>query len=261
MSLTLFQDSDPVSTAATITLVAVINVAFMWRIMKPRISSMHTLNAKRCERFRIARDLHDSLSADLSQVAMLCDLALSSLSEAPEVTRRLNQIYDLAQTLARQVHDIVIELEQGQDAMIQVLRRLEGFAINYLEVARIRCEIQFPKFIPDQQLPAMSGKHLLLVVKELLHNVIKHSGATEVRLCARVSGGELHVLIEDNGRGMAERLHVGHGICNLHERMALIQGTIDQTSRPGHGTVSHLHLHLEPKKPAESTHENQSCYR
>jgi signal transduction histidine kinase len=257
----LFQDSKPESAVAAITLAAVINVAFIWRIMKPRLSSMQTLNAMRGERFRIARDLHDSLSADLSQVAMLCDLALSSFSDTAEVKRRLDQIYELAQTLVRQVHDIVLDLEQGQDSLVQVLSRIENYATKYLEVAQIRCEMQFPKYVPELQVPAMAGRHLLLVIKELLHNVIKHAGATEVRFCARMTGDVLQILIEDNGCGLPDRLHVGHGTCNMHERMALIQGNLEQTSRPGHGTVSHLHLHLKLKNPAGSTHENQSSHR
>jgi signal transduction histidine kinase len=261
MPIILFQDSKPESVAAAITLVAVINVAFIWRIMKPRLSSMQALNAMRGERHRIARDLHDSLSADLSQVAMLCDLALSRLSDAAEVKRRLNQVYELAQALARQVHDIVLDLEQGQDSLDQVLRRIENYAAKYLEIAQLRCEMKFPKSVPELQVHAMTGRQLLLVVKELLHNVIKHAGATEVRFCVRMTGDSLQILIEDNGCGLPDRLHVGHGTCNLHERMALIRGTLEQTSRPGHGTVSHLHLRLQPQSFTESTHENQSCHR
>lgn len=261
MPIVLFQDSKPVTAAATITLVAVINVVLMWRIMKPRLNTLQALNAMRGERFRIARDLHDSLSADLSQVAMLCDLALSRISEAAEVKRRLNQIYDLVQALARQVHDIVLDLEQGQDALAQVLRRIENYAMKYLEVAQIHCELQSPKSIPDMKVPVMTGRHLLMVIKELLHNVIRHAGATEVRFCVRMTEDVLQILIEDNGCGIPDRLHVGHGTCNLHERMALIQGTLEQTSRPGHGTVSHLQLHLKPRTPARLTHENQSCHR
>lgn len=260
MPVNLFQESSPVSVMATISLAAVINVAFVWRMMKPRRNSLHVLNALRGERFRIARDLHDSLSADLSQMAMLCDLAMSSLADSSEVKRRLDQIYDLAQMLTRQVHNTILDLDQGQNALAQVLRRIENYATKYLEIARIRCVMQVPGSLPDLPLPAMTGRHLLLVIKELLHNVIKHAGATDVRFCIRMIGDVLQILIEDNGCGIPDRLHAGHGTCNLHERMALIQGTLEQTSRPGHGTVSHLQLHLQPHSPARLTHENQSCH-
>lgn len=261
MLVSLFQESNPVSVVTTISLAAVINVAFLWRIIRPRLNSMQVLNAVRGERFRIARDLHDSVSADLSQMAMLCDLALSSLTDPAEVRRRLDQIYDLAQVLSRQMHSTILDLGQGQDSLTQVLGRIQIYATNYLEIAQIRCEMQVPRSLPDLPLPAMTGKHLLLVIKELLHNVIKHAGATEVRFCVRMIGDIVQILIEDNGCGIPDRLHVGHGTCSLHERMALIQGTFEQTSRPGHGTVSHLQLHLQPHTPARLTHENQSCHR
>lgn len=259
MPVTLFLDPKPVAT--TLTLVAVINVVLMWRIMRPRLTSIQILKAVNSERLRIARDLHDSLKADLSHLAMLCDLAQSTLTDPPEVQKRLDQIYDLALELSRQVHNIIMELDEGQDALVQILGRIENYAMKYLEVAQIRCELQSPKSVPDMNLPALTGRHLLLVIKELLHNVIRHAGATEVRFCVRMTEDVLQILIEDNGCGIPDRLHVGHGTCNLHERMALIQGTLEQTSRPGHGTVSHLQLHLKPGTPARLTHENQSCHR
>jgi signal transduction histidine kinase len=246
MPIILFQDSKPVTPVVAITLVAVVNAAFMWRVMKPRLTSMQTLNAVRGERFRIARDLHDSLKADLSQMAMLCDLALSSLADASEVRRRLDQIYELAQMVSRQVHNVVLELEREQDTLAQILPRIEKFALNYLAAARIDCETQNLRSIPDVSLPARTGKHLLLVIKELLHNITKHAGATKVRFCVSMNGDVLQIFIEDNGCGLSDRLHAGNGTCNVHERMALMQGTLEQTSRPGHGTVSHLQLHLKP---------------
>lgn len=261
MPIAYLQDSKSLPAVITLSLVGVINVAFLWRIMRPRLSSIQVLNTLRGERFRIARDLHDSLSADLSQVAMLSDLALSNLTDLSEVRLRLNQIYDLAQVLTRQVHNTILDLDQGQNALGLVLRRIENYSAKYLEIARIRCVMQVPKSLPDLPLPAMTSKHLLLVIKELLHNVIKHAGATEVRFCARIIGDALEIWIEDNGCGITDQIHVGHGTCSLHERMALIQGTLEQTSRPGHGTVSRLQLHLQSKTPARLTHENQSCDR
>lgn len=243
MPTTFFQDARPV---AAITLVSLVNVAFMWRVMRPRLDSLQTLNAVRGERFRIARDLHDSLKADLSQMAMLCDLAFASLDDTSQARRRLDQIYELAQMLSRQVHHIVTELEQEEDALPQILLRIENYALNYLAVAQIDCQMQNLRSIPDLKLPAKTGKHLLLVIKELLHNITKHAGATKVRFCVSMIDDALQIFIEDNGCGIPDRLHAGNGTCNMHERLAIIRGTLQQTSRPGHGSVSHLQLHLKP---------------
>lgn len=247
MPIILFQDSKPLTSVAAITLLALVNAAFMWWLMKPRLTSMQTLNAVRGERSRIACELHDSLKADLSQMAMLCDLALSSLSDTSQARRRLDQIYELAQMLSRQVHDIVTELEREQDALPQILLRIENYALNYLTIAQIDCDMQNLRSIPDLKLPPKTGKQLLLVIKELLHNITKHAGATKVRFCISLIGDVLQIHIEDNGSGINDRLHIGNGTCNMHERMAMIRGTLQQTSHPGHGSLSHLQLHLNPQ--------------
>ena len=80
---------------------------------------------------------------------------------------------------------------------------------------------------------------LYLAFKEALHNVIKHAGATEVRVQLEIDAELISLSVEDNGRGF-EANHIsqteGDGLKNLRHRMEEIGGKFEQTSSPTHGT-------------------------
>lgn len=86
--------------------------------------------------------------------------------------------------------------------------------------------------------------NLFLVIKEILHNIIKHSAATEVRLRVAFTAAALDLLIEDNGRGFERGPDnaLADGLRNMEQRMADIGGRCGIESRPGRGTQIRLHL-------------------
>ena len=72
-----------------------------------------------------------------------------------------------------------------------------------------------------------------LAVKECLHNVVKHSGASEARLSLRTNG-QLEIVVQDNGRGIptdsleaqnnAHDTLTGNGLRNIRQRMEALGG-------------------------------------
>jgi len=58
----------------------------------------------------------------------------------------------------------------------------------------------------------MHRHEFFLAFKEALTNVIRHSGATEVRLGVRLIGNRLRLSIADNGKGLALTAARGGGM-------------------------------------------------
>ncbi|HXC99644.1 MAG TPA: ATP-binding protein, partial [Verrucomicrobiae bacterium] len=75
--------------------------------------------------------------------------------------------------------------------------------------------------------------------KEALANVVRHSGATEVRFSIRVQNGKIQLTIADNGRGLAEggRTTAMDGINNMRRRLEKLGGRLEMDSRAGNGTT------------------------
>jgi signal transduction histidine kinase len=101
--------------------------------------------------------------------------------------------------------------------------------------------------------------NLFLAFEEALNNVLKHSGASQVRVEFRVQAGRLDISVSDNGRGFENppdqarpagtRLE-GDGLVNMGQRLRDMGGECTIQSRVGQGTTVSLSLSLDSPKLA-----------
>lgn len=215
------------------------------RRLRTRLAALERERELHQERSRIARDLHDHMGASLTQIALLSDLIQTKPSEDPERSEQLGQMFDLAQGLTRQVDEMVWAVNPGKDNLDSLVTYLVDHAQGYLASAGIRCRLQLPSSLPHMEITAATRYHLLLVVKEALHNVVKHAAATEVVIRITLDEGRLSLSLEDNGRGMPEDLKKGDGLDNMQKRMSLIRGSLKIHSGGQAGTRLVLTLPLQ----------------
>ena len=71
----------------------------------------------------------------------------------------------------------------------------------------------------------MTRRNLFLVVKEAVHNVYKHSEATNLLIRFEESDISFKIEIIDDGIGFSETIQKGNGINNMSLRMEAIRGT------------------------------------
>jgi signal transduction histidine kinase len=78
--------------------------------------------------------------------------------------------------------------------------------------------------------------------EEMLRNIAAHSGAERVEVSVRHDGGDVHLVIEDDGRGfddsrLARSEAAGHlGLRALGGLLADAGGSLTASSAPGQGT-------------------------
>jgi len=97
--------------------------------------------------------------------------------------------------------------------------------------------------LPDL-LPEAVKTQLFHSVRELLLNVVKHSGADSASASVRRTDGRIDISVSDSGRGFdAEAVlsgngpHAcGYGLFSISERMVAMGGRMSIESRPGNGT-------------------------
>ena len=116
--------------------------------------------------------------------------------------------------------------------------------MDYLRTSGIRCRLDFPTEVPARELSTDLRHNLFLVIKEALHNIFKHAGATEVWLRVLADAQALEMVIEDNGRGFASAPDdaLADGLRNMQQRMSEIGGGCRVESQPGQGTKIFLRL-------------------
>lgn len=190
------------------------------------------------ERARIARDIHDELGANLTQIALLSELAQSDFEKPVEAKTHINRIFGTARSLTRSLDEIVWAVNPDNDTLDRFVAHLCTFGPEFAKAAGVRCRLDIPEDIPARNLSSPVRHHLHLAIKEALHNIVKHANATEVWLRLKLSPQEITLIVEDNGSGFRPNPLPGQdGLCNLQQRMVAIGGRFEHTSQPGRGTV------------------------
>jgi signal transduction histidine kinase/ligand-binding sensor domain-containing protein len=233
------------------TLIVAASGGLVWfdmrRRMRRKLERIERQRDIEHERARIAHDIHDDLGAHLTRITMLSESARGELDDPAQAAAGLNQIYDTARELTRAMDEIVWAVNPRHDTLESLASYLEKFAQDLLATAGIRCRLDLPVQFPDWRLTAEVRHNLFLAFKEAIHNVVKHSAASEaqIRLVAKTASFEL--AIEDNGRGFTPgarkeplddsgRFSSGNGLDNMAQRLAEIHGRCDIQSAPGQGT-------------------------
>ena len=192
---------------------------------------------------RIARDIHDEIGANLTQIALLSELAQSKSARPEQSKEHMDEVFRTAQSLTRSLDEIVWAVNPAGDTVEQFAAHLCTFAPRFLQAAGVSCRLDVPNELPAIPLPASVRHHLHLGVKESLHNIAKHAQATEVWLRLQLTPGTITLVLEDNGRGFTpatDAVPGANGLGNLRQRMREIGGSVEQASQSGRGTITTL---------------------
>ena len=134
------------------------------------------------ERTRIAQDMHDDLGANLTKIAIMTEVARQSPSLPGGVGNQLQQVSEMARNVVDSITEIIWAVNPRHDHLDNLCAYLREYTSQALEPTSIRCHVQFPEQIPSIPLSAEMRRNIFLVVKEALHNIIKHSQARNAYL-------------------------------------------------------------------------------
>ncbi len=206
-----------------------------------RMRQMEQERAVERERTRISQDLHDDLGSSLTRISLLSDLVKADKDSPAQVETYATKISQSAGQTVRALEEIVWALRPGSDSLQSLVEYIAHFANELFEDDATRCRLDLPPELPAYPLPPEMRHNIFLVVKEALTNALKHAGAREVRLQARVSPDSLELVVQDDGRGFDPNTAPGpgkhHGLGNMRARAASIGGSLAVESRPGQGTT------------------------
>ncbi len=220
---------------ASLLLVGLVVVALRYvevRRLKRKISQLEVLNH---ERARISQDMHDEVGATLTEIAILSELAKKKPQEAGTYVQ---QISDRAARVIDNLGEIIWAMNPRYDSLDNLVGHLRRTVTRHLGLANIECRFSSPDSIPTGQITSEARRNILLVVKEAVHNAVKHSGATKVSVTVALADHGLQISIADTGAGfdLSATRAAGNGLENMRKRMADIGGKISIESQPGKGT-------------------------
>ncbi|HXT11039.1 MAG TPA: histidine kinase, partial [Candidatus Angelobacter sp.] len=194
------------------------------------------------ERARIARDLHDQLGANLTQVALLAEMAESDKNVPEEVEDHAKQISNTARETTKSLDEIVWAINPSNDTLEGLVNYSGKYAEEYFALAGLRYRVDIPNQLPDVTLPPDVRHNVFLAFKESVNNVVKHAQASEARIRLRLDEKSFALEIEDNGRGLAgaEQKSGRNGLLNMRKRMEDVGGSFSIGPAAERGTIVRL---------------------
>jgi len=244
-----------VGVLLVILMFSVVWIRQLRRVVEQRTAQLHReirererverARALEAERSRIARDLHDDLGSSLTEIGVLASSGQRLPGDTNNYPSLFRTIAGKARSLIAALDVIVWAVDPEDNSLQSVADYLSGFVREYLSRTDITCRFKVPVSFPDVMLDGQVRHDLLMTVKETLNNIVRHSEATEVGFGMSGDGGELEILITDNGKGFeATTARDGHGLKNLSARLEKIGGIYSVESRVGAGTTVRVHLPL-----------------
>lgn len=217
------------------------------------IAALEWQQAMDRERARIARDIHDTLGAGLTRMAMMSDLARTGTATRANVPERLDAIYEGARSLARSVDEIVWAVNPRNDTVTRFVSYVVNDVEEFVHAGDISLRLDVPDGPADERpLPTHVRHHACLAVREALQNVLRHARATHVDFGIRIDGERMMVTVRDDGVGFdtarppaAEQ----DGLQNIRHRIGEIGGSVNVASAPHAGTTVTLHVPLDFRPP------------
>ena len=119
------------------------------------------------------------------------------------------------------------------DGLVLALERL---AIQITSQCQIECRFvnESSTLISD----AVMANHLFRIAQEAVNNAVKHADARHIDICLETVGRLNHLIVKDDGRGIAPNLQRrGSGIDIMRHRAAVIGGSFKVSSEPARGTA------------------------
>ena len=200
------------------------------------------------ERQRIARDIHDDLGTGLTQIILACRHLDHDATLQPASRAWAQESVNRASALTRSMDEVVWTINPGNDSLESLMTYLNKSAMDTFAMADIRCRWDLPEELPDLPLTAEMRHNLFLAAKEAIHNIVKHSGATEVWIRLAMNENGFALCIEDNGKSFnpAEPRERGHGLQHMFKRLQESGGKCEIECHPGEGTRIRFAVKIKP---------------
>jgi signal transduction histidine kinase len=182
--------------------------------------------------------MHDDVGASLTRISILSEVAKNRPDTPDEIRQNLEQISDTSRGVMEEMGQIIWALNPKNDTLQGLVSYLRRFTNEYLEPTPVTCSFDLPDSLPDKGLSVEIRRNVYLVVREALHNVVKHSGASKVDLRFTIEDHGFIISIKDDGKGFdpGKLEFPGNGLVNMRKRMEDIGGEIQIRSQIGSGT-------------------------
>jgi len=196
-------------------------------------------------RRQTAEDFHDDLGNKLTRINLLSELLDKKITkDKPDEKVLIQHIRTSVDELYSGTKNILWALNPDNDNLFDVYELIMNFGRELFGSTDISYQASDndPAY-KKIRLPLGTGRNIILICKELLHNILQHAGAKTVTLAIGITSyKQISITISDNGCGFDKEhlLPTGNGLRNMQNRAKRLNGKLEIDSNINVGTHSQL---------------------
>jgi len=223
-----------------LTTIVLLTVAFFicrfmyfYQLRKQRATLEKQL-AVQFERQRISAEMHDDIGAGLSGIRLLTEMTKNKVKDE-QTAEEINKIYQSVGDISSKMKEVIWSLNTENDNLPNLVAYIQKQARLSLENYPCHLAVEIPEKITDVEIDGETRRNIVMIVKEAIHNIIKHSGADKVNLTINSSHRQLTITIADNGKGIINTQNntAGNGMKNMRTRIEKLKGKLFIQNKEG----------------------------
>ena len=232
-----------IAASAAILFLIIATRIYYRRKLRQQRTELEKQQAIEKERTRIATDMHDDLGAGLSRIKFLSETIGIKKQQQLPIEEDISKIREYSHQMIDKMGEIVWALNEKNDSLSDLLSYTRSYSAEYLSQNGIACTINEPEQLKSLFVSGELRRNVFLAVKEILHNIVKHSQSNNVVIDIRISD-YLDIRLWDDGIGFDKTTirPFSNGLTNIEKRMKDIGGKFQIQSANGTEVLLHIPL-------------------
>jgi signal transduction histidine kinase len=200
------------------------------------------------ERTRLAADLHDSLSQNLTVIGYQVSTAKNTLGgKDPATTGCLDTAAKMIRSCRTDLRRCLWDLRSDVLDETNFAEAIRKTVAPVAGSASVAVRFEGPRAVISDS----TAHGVLNAVRELVANAVRHGGAKKIRIAGEVKTGVLNLSVRDDGCGFDPGRRPGQteghfGLDGIAERIERLGGTFEIESSPGKGTYAVISFSKKP---------------
>ena len=246
-----FSPMWPLLLASCAAAIAVLVLVGIWsqRPLRKHVRDLEDEHVRDEERQRIATDVHDDLSADVSNLLLLSRMGLRNSAPGTPGHAELQRIEELSSGMLRKIDEIIWSLDPKSDRWDASIAFIDRYAADLARQHDLEFRTNTEGVKAPVHLSPPKRRDLYLAAKEVLQNIVEHAGARTVNLVAHTVKGALVLRITDDGAGDRSSEGGGQGLLNIRKRIGRWNGSVRMDRQEPLGTTVVIALPLDEHHP------------
>ena len=164
-------------------------------------NSQFTTHSNQEERNRISQELHDDLGSAFTLITLASQRLKTGTSDK---LKELETIFKSTDIIYNKINEIIWGLNSTNDSLFGVLTYLRKFVNSFETTTDINFLIISDETLPNLYLNATTRKNIVLSIKEIINNAIKHSNCSNFKLNFSFENDIFNVMATDDGIGFSQ---------------------------------------------------------